>query len=127
MAKRLEARKAVAGLGTAVGALREMRHAGDGPSLRYRQAVEAVGAELRAIVMRLKRVESLVIVARMALDGQDVEQDNEVAKLLKRDIGDLLFKQVRALQNVAAQCDGGLRSDREDDDEFEDDDTEDAE
>jgi hypothetical protein len=77
MAKRLGASKPVADLGTAAfDALREMRHAGDGPSLRYRQAVEAVGAELRVIATRLKRVESLVIVARMALDGQHVEQDN---------------------------------------------------
>jgi len=52
----------------------------------------------------------------MALDGQHVEQDNEVAKLLKRELGDLLFEQIRALERVAAQCDGGPPSDRDDDD-----------
>jgi hypothetical protein len=46
----------------------------------------------------------------------------EVAKLLRRDVGDLLFKQVRSLENIAARCDGGPGSDRDDDDEFEDDD-----
>ena len=45
-----------------------------------------------------------------------------MTKLLRRDVGDLLFKQVRSLENIAARCDGGPGSDRDDDDEFEDDD-----
>jgi len=122
MKKRLEARKPVAGLGTAaVDALRQERDAGDAPTL------QDVGTEVRRIANQLKRVESYITVCRLALDGQNAEQDNEVAKLLRRDVGDLLFKAVRALENVAAQCDGGLPSDREDDDKFEDDDTEGAE
>ena len=87
-------------------------------------ALTDVGKALRSVAMLLKQVESYLIVCHLALKGQDVEQDNEVAKLLKRGVGDLLFKQIRALENVAARCDGGPRSDREDDDEFEDDDTE---
>lgn len=75
-----------------------------------------IGAELRGFVKQLKRAETYVIVAYKALDGQNAEQDNEVATLLRRDVGDLLFRQVRALENIAAQCDDGPRSDREDDD-----------
>ena len=86
--------------------------------------LQDVGAELRSVVKRLKLVESYLIVCHLALVGQDVEQDNEVAKLLKRGVGDLLFKQIRALENISAKCDGGLPSDREDDDEFEHDDAE---
>jgi hypothetical protein len=121
MKKRLEARKPASELGTAaLDALREHR---DGiPEGAPTHA--SIGTQLRDIVTRLKRVESYIIVCRMALDAQDVEYDNEVAKLLKRDIGDLLFEQVRALEDVAAQCDGGPPTDRDDDDEFEDDDAE---
>jgi hypothetical protein len=43
-----------------------------------------VGAELRSIVLHLGLVESYVIVAELALDGQDAEQDCEIATLLQR-------------------------------------------
>jgi hypothetical protein len=124
MKKRLASRRpAPREIGTAaVDALREHR---DGIPVGA-PTPASIGTQLRGIVTRLKVVESYVIVARMALDGQDAEQDNEVATLLRRDVGDLLFKQIRALENVAAQCDGGLPSDREDDDKFEDDETEDG-
>lgn len=103
MKKRLEARKPVAGLGTAaVDALRQERDAGDAPTL------QDVGTEVRRIANQLKRVESYITVCRLALDGQNAEQDNEVAKLLRRDVGDLLFKQIRAWRtwrpNAMADC-----------------------
>jgi hypothetical protein len=118
MKKRLESQgPAPREIGTAaVDALREMRDAGDGPTL------PDIGADLRGVVEQLERVESYVIVARMALDGQNAEQDDEVARLLKHDVSGLLFKQIHSLVNIAAKCDGGPRSDREDDDEFDDED-----
>jgi hypothetical protein len=118
MAKRLATRKPATEVGSAaVDALREMRLAGDFTSLRYRPAVEAVGTELRGIVKRLKIVEKYIAVCRRALEGQAVEYDEEIALLLKRAVGDLLFEQIRDLENTAARCDGEPPSDRDDDDE----------
>jgi len=78
--------------------------------------VHAVGAELRDIVTRLNLVEKYIIVCRLALDGQAVECDEEIALLLKRAVGDLLFEQIRDLENVAARCDGEPPSDRDHED-----------
>ena len=80
-----------------------------------------IGKELRDIVIRLERVESYTIVARMALE-EACDQAGEVGVLLQRAVGDLLFKQIRALQDLAAQCDGGPPSDRDHEDEPEEDD-----
>jgi hypothetical protein len=117
MKKRLAKRKPVAGLGTAaVDALHEMRRAGDGPSLRYRQAVEAVGTKLRDVVARLKRTECYLIVAGIALE-QGADYSGYIAVLLKRAVGNLLFKQIRALEDLAARCDCGPPSDRDHEDD----------
>lgn len=97
--------------------LRETR----GDTRKDAPAVTVVGAELRGIANQLKRVESYTIVARMAVEGA-CDQVDEVAVLLQRAVGDLLFELIRSLENIAAQCDGGLPSDRNDDDESEDDD-----
>jgi hypothetical protein len=91
MKKRLEARLLMSDIDTAaVDTLRQERDASDGPSL------PDIGTELRDVVTRLGRVESYIIVARMALDGQRAEQDRDVAVLLRRGVGDLLFKQTSA-------------------------------
>ena len=103
---------------------RKARSAKPSPKPRAKVTAVTVGTELRGIVKRLQLVESHIIVCRLALDGQNAEHDKEVATLLRHDVGDLLFRQIRSLENIAAQCDGGPGSDREDDDEFEDDDTE---
>jgi hypothetical protein len=65
-----------------------------------------VGAELGSIVLHLELVESYVIVAELALHGQGAEQDCEIATLLQRGVGDLLFNQIRELAKVASKCDG---------------------
>lgn len=115
MAARLATRKG-ANIGTAaVDALRKIRDAQDGTSLAD------IGKELRNVVMRLERIESYIVVARKALEG-GIDQADEVAVLLQRAVGDLLFKQIRTLQDVAAQCDGGPPSDRDHEDEPEEDD-----
>jgi hypothetical protein len=87
----------------------------EGPSL------PDIGAALRKIARRLKRVESYTITCRLALDGQNTNQDSNIAVVLQRAVGDLLFEQIRDLENVAAKCDGGPPSERNDDDAFEDD------
>lgn len=71
----------------------------DGPSLPH------IGAQLRDVATRLKRVESYVIVACMALDS-DVAQNDRIAGLLRHDAGDLLFKQIAHLAKLAKACDG---------------------
>jgi hypothetical protein len=117
MAKRLATRKPVAGLGTAAfDGLREMRRAGDGASLRYRQAVEAVGTELRKVVTRLERIEAYLIVVGLALE-ESGGYSGYIRVLLKWSVGNLLFKQVRALEDLAGQCDGGPVSDRDHEDD----------
>ena len=61
---------------------------------------------MREIAHLLKRVESYVIVASLALAGQDVEQDREIKELLRRDAGSVLFKQIAHTLKLASQCDG---------------------
>ena len=85
-----------------------------------------VGAELRGIATQLKRVESYVITCHIALQGQNTNQDSDIAVVLHRAVGDLLFEQIRNLQNIAAKCDGGPPSERDDDDESEDDNREES-
>jgi hypothetical protein len=116
--KRLEARPLMNDVGTAaVDTLRQERDAGDGPSL------SDIGAELRDVVTRLKRMEAYLIVAGIAVE-QGADYSGYIAILLKRAVGNLLFKQIRALEDLAAQCDGGPSSDRDhEDDPAEDEDS----
>ena len=65
-----------------------------------------VGSQLRLILAYLRDVESYIIVARMALDGQDAEQDCEIAALLQRVVGAQLFAQITRLSQLASKCDG---------------------
>ena len=87
-------------------------------------SLSAIGEELRTIVRRLELVESCLIVVNIALDGQNVEQDGEISTVLKHVLDKLLFEHIRDLENVAAKCDGGPPSDRneDNDDEPEDED-----
>jgi hypothetical protein len=88
-----------------------LRDADDGPSLLD------IGAELRGVVTRLKRMEAYLIIAGTTLD-HSVSYSGYVAVLLQHGIGDdLLFKTIRALENLAAKCDGGESSDRNDDED----------
>jgi hypothetical protein len=61
------------------------------------------GKEIRRIAKRLAIVESYVIVCRMALDGQGSEQDADVAVLLRRGVGDLLFQEIQTLTLLASK------------------------
>jgi hypothetical protein len=79
--------------------------------------LKGIGMELRSIAKRLKLVESCMIVINMALDGQDVEQDNEISTLLKHLLNHLFFEPIRDLENVATKCDGEPPSDRNTDDD----------
>ena len=79
--------------------------------------LQRIGAELRLITCRLEVVESCLIVINMALDGQNVEQDFKISVVLKHVLNGLLFDQIRELKNVAAKCDGGRCSERNDDNE----------
>lgn len=87
-----------------------------------------IGRELRGIANRLKLGESYLIVINMALEGQDVEQDSEISKVLQQVLNRHFFEPIRDLENVAATCDGGRRSSRNEDEDNEDeeDDTEGA-
>ena len=85
-----------------------------------------VGAELRSIGKQLERVESYIITCCIALEGQNTNQDSDIAVVLRRAVGDLLFEQIRTLENIAAKCDGGPPSERDDDDESEDDNREES-
>jgi hypothetical protein len=83
----------------------------------------SIGKELRNVAARLKRIEAYLIVAQLALDG-DAGYDGYIAVLLRSAVGNLLFKQIRAVEDLAAQCDGGPASDRDhEDDPAEDEDT----
>jgi len=84
-----------------------------------------IGRELRGIANRLKLAESCLTVIHMALDRQDVERDCEIARVLMHVLNRQIFRPIRDLENVAATCDGGPRSDRNEDNK-DDDDTEDA-
>jgi hypothetical protein len=92
------------------------RRAGDQPPPKIKRRIPDIGAELRDVVMRLERVESYLIVAGLALD-ESTGHSGYVAALLRHAVGNLLFKQVRALEDLAAQCDGGAPSDRDHEDD----------
>ena len=89
------------------------------------QALACIGAQLRSIVTYLRHAETYVIVAHTALEGQGVEQDREIAFLLKHPVGDLLFRQIRDLATLASACDGLPTEPNYSDDDYEDDDYED--
>jgi len=84
--------------------------------------IVVIGRELRAIAKRLKLAESCLFVISMALNCQDVENDDEISVALNLVLNRDIFEPIRDLENVAATCDGGRRSDRNEDD----DDTKDA-
>jgi len=118
MARRLAKRKPGPDLRTAaVDIIRAHRDGQDAHGL------EAIGAELRDVVTRLERVESYLIVAGLALE-ENAGYSGYIRVLLRSAVGNLLFKQVRSLEDLAARCDGGPSSDRdhEDDPNTEDDD-----
>lgn len=71
-----------------------------------------IGRELRRITNRLKLAESSLIIINMALECQDVEQDCEISRVLMDVLNRQIFRPIRDLENVAATCDGGPRSDR---------------
>lgn len=121
MKRRFAKRKLVTNIGTAaVDALREMRGTGDGPNL------PDFGTQLRDVVTRLERIEAYLIVAGLALD-QSAGHSGYVVVLLRSAVGNLLFKQIRTLEDLAARCDGGSRSERDhEDDPDEDDDMEES-
>jgi hypothetical protein len=116
-ARRLAKRKPDPDIGaTAVDIIRAHR---DGQDSR---ALETIGAELRNVVKRLQRVESYLIVASVALE-QCADYSGYIRVLLRSAVGNLLFKQIRTLEDLAAKCDGGPSSDRDhEDDPNEDDD-----
>jgi len=74
--------------------------------------LSAIGRELRGIANRLKLGESCLIVINMALDGQNVEQDEEISTALRYILNRQVFEPIRDLENVAAKCDGEPPSDR---------------
>jgi len=76
--------------------------------------IVVIGRELRRIANRLKLAESCLIVVSMALDCQDVENDDEIFIALNLILSRDIFEPIRDLENVAAKCDGGRRSDRND-------------
>jgi hypothetical protein len=82
-----------------------------------------IGQQLRKVVARLERIEAYLIVAGTALE-QCPDYSSYIRVLLRIGVGNLLFKQVRALEDLAAQCDGGPASERDhEDDPDEDEDT----
>jgi hypothetical protein len=68
-------------------------------------------------VTRLERVESYLIVASAALE-QSADHGGYIRVLLRSAIGNLLFKQIRTLADLAARCDGGPSSDRDREDDL---------
>jgi hypothetical protein len=120
MARRLAKRKPGPDLGTA--AVDIIRAHRDGEDIR---PLEAIGAELRNVATRLERVESYLIVAGLALEG-NAGYNGYIRVLLRVAVGNLLFKQIRALEDLAAQCDGGPASERDHEDDPDEDDDMDA-
>ena len=88
--------------------------------------LQGIGAELRRITSRLKLAESCLIVIDIALGAQNVEEDSEISKVLNHVLNGQFFEPIRDLENLAAKCDGGRRSDRNEDNEDEPEDDEDA-
>jgi hypothetical protein len=78
--------------------------------------IPEIGTELRDVAARLKRIEAYLIVAGIALD-ESAGYSGYVAVLLRSAVGNLLFKQIRCLEQIAARCDGGPSSDRDDEDD----------
>jgi hypothetical protein len=101
--------------------LPQKRNVGD-PQVRH------IGTELRDVAARLKRIEAYLIVAGGALDAS-ASHSGYVVVLLRSAVGNLLFKQIRILEDLAARCDGGPSSDRdqEDDPAYDEDSNMDAE
>lgn len=89
-------------------------------------APQDMGAELRTIAKRLERIEAYLMVAGSSLDGNP-SYSGYVTVLLRIGVGNLLFKQIRALEDMAAQCDGGPSSERDHEDDPDEDDDMDAE
>jgi len=118
MARRLAKHKPGPDPGTV--AVDIIRAHSDGEDVR---ALEAIGAELRNVVTRLERVESYLIVVGVSLE-RCADYSGYIRVLLRSAVGNLLFKQIRTLEDLAARYDGGPSSDRdhEDDPNSEDDD-----
>jgi hypothetical protein len=117
VSRRFAKRKPSPDLGTA--AVDIIRAHRDGEDVR---TLQAIGAELRNVVTRLERVESYLIVAGLALE-ENAGYNGYILVLLRSAVGNLLFKQIRTLEDLAAKCDGGPSSDRDhEDDPNEDDD-----
>jgi len=85
-------------------------------SKRTTPTAESIGAQLRDIVERLERMESYLVVVGLALQ-ENAGYNGYIRVLLRSAVGNLLFKQIRALEDLAAQCDGGPASDRDHEDD----------
>ena len=94
-------------------------------SKRRTPTIESVGTELRDVAARLERMESYLVVVGLALQENAGYNNGYIRVLLRSAVGNLLFKQIRALEDLAARCDGGPASDRDhEDDPAEDEDAE---
>jgi len=76
----------------------------------------AIGEELRVVAKGLERIEAYLMVAKSTLDGNP-EYTDYVGVLLKYPVSTVLFRQIRSIENLAAQCDGGSPSGRDDEDD----------
>src|SRR5262249_49557758 len=95
-------------------------------SKRTTPTVESIGTELRDVVARLERMESYLVVVGLALQ-ENAGYNGYIRVLLRSAVGNLLFKQIRALEDLAAQCDGGPASERDHEDSPEEDEDMDTE
>ena len=60
------------------------------------------------------------VAGHAALDGQDVEQDYEISRVLMHVLNRHFFEPICDLENLAAKCDGGPPSDRNEPEDDED-------
>ena len=90
---------------TAAVSFRSRRKVGD-------PQVQHIGTELRGVAARLERIEAYLVVAGGCLDGSP-SYSGYVVVLLRSTVGNVLFKQIRTLEDLAARCDGGPPSDRD--------------
>ncbi len=67
---------------------------------RARHPLSACAGLLRDIRQELDLVNSHVVIAAVALRTQNAEQDSEIADVLRRSVGDALFRRIELLDGL---------------------------
>jgi hypothetical protein len=69
----------------------------------------ALLAQLRDIVLRLELIYSTCVTAQLALEGQNSEQDHDIARCLRLGVSESAATQLERIEAIIADVDGATR------------------